>query len=650
MAERPSEEDQNRRSAFVHRVYRYLENNLPPEDRATLRVELMNDPVKQDLFVELCLTRQSVVQLFRGRAQYKRVSNAPAALEPKSFDPAETSLGDAMILPAISEVDTGQEDGPSQPEQWQPAPSYPLTSPAPPRWKTAAVRAAAILIPLAALPVVLHLTHSRAPNQTPAAVVETNVSPAPATASSIALRPPDGRLASASAAKLLQANLQATLQATLQVSLNATWDGQTATVNPGSMIPAGPHSLQSGDVLIRMGGGAMVVVEAPAQFEILASNRVRLTRGQMTANVPHDSDGLTVQTPNVNAIDLGTEFGLSVLPGRQTHLEVFQGQVRASVPSNATTVATTVATTAPATDQIVTTSHAVAIKSGSETIAKDAPAPLVFMRSQELTDRAAAGGNFGMARWRAFSETMRHDPDLVGYYTFDNQSENPTRLLNRSLLTQGQNDGELGVPGKASSSPAWDHGRWPEKTALLFGEKDANVVRIANDSHLIPDPPFSYCLWIKRWDIVKPVHLLSSAAGRVRCLDLTLIGRDGEKSPARIKNSVYFDMGPTPGKTAIAQSATEVLPTEFRWYLLSLTMDVDHIAHVYVDGRPAGQFLTQIPSLPRTSELWLGEPDLAAKDLGKTLTFRGWIDEFAIFKRVLSDGEIYRMYECGRPE
>jgi hypothetical protein len=276
---------------------------------------------------------------------------------------------------------------------------------------------------------------------------------------------------------------------------------------------------------------------------------------------------------------------------------------------------------------------------------------LAFVRYQELADRAADGGNAGFNRWRAFSQTLRQDPDLVAYYTFEKDQNQPTKLVNQSLRTLSQHDGVLGVPGVDGSIPSWSTGRWPQKGALLFGEQTNNVVRIPNGSELTPLPPFTYMMWVKRWDVRRPVHILSAAAGAVRCLDLTLIGEDGEKTPFREINSVYFDMGPSKSaQQSRRQGVYKVLGTDFKWSLIALTMGPDNTAQVYVDGLRVGEFPVMIPELNRTGELWLGQPDLAAKDLGKSLVYHGWIDEFAIFHRCLSDAEIWRIYDAGKPQ
>jgi hypothetical protein len=629
------------RSSFIHLAYRYLEHNLSAEELSAFKAELSDNPSRQDLFVELCLTRQSMVQLFRGRAQFEKQSNGSASLH----------LGDAMILPAVSLEDLNHSDEP----QAQDGPP-PLPMPQAVRWwQRRWAKAAAAVLPIIALPTIWYVSHT---NPAPEVAIDTRVvSPIPEVSRSgtapapVSKRPIIAPPATAGGVTAEGVTARVTLPkgaalATLDLALDAEWDGGHVVFLPRTELPAGPHSLNYGTALLTLSGGASVVLEAPTQFEVVSKTQVILTRGQLSAQVPHTSAGLTVQTPDVTAIDLGTEFGVEVAPHRRTHLEVFDGRVRATIPSSATTLPAALDPSS-----IVTANHAVEVKTGSNRIETTPTTPLVFMRTQELIDCAAPGGNIGLSRWHAFSAAFRQDPDLVGYYTFDNQSEAPLKLLNRAVTSVGKHDADLGVPGVPDSIPGWNVGRWPGKGALHFGSSMNTVARIANGSALTPAPPFSYMIWLKREDVGKPVHLLNAVCGDVRCFDLSLIGTEGEKKPSRETGGLYFDLGPGLSAAQVqSQGAGKILPAVSKWFLLTLTVGPDYVAHVYVDGKFSGQFMVADPQLSRTQELWLGRPNPAAKDLGKTLILRGWVDELGIFRRVLSPREIKRIYQAGRPD
>ena len=51
-------------------------------------------------------------------------------------------------------------------------------------------------------------------------------------------------------------------------------------------------------------------VSGPASLQIVSDMLVKLTDGQATAHVPEWAHGFSIETPNVNVVDLGTKFGV----------------------------------------------------------------------------------------------------------------------------------------------------------------------------------------------------------------------------------------------------------------------------------------------------------------------------------------------------
>src|SRR5207249_1491314 len=80
---------------------------------------------------------------------------------------------------------------------------------------------------------------------------------------------------------------------------------------------------------IRFQCGARVVLQGPADFELLSASSARLKHGKMTARVPGPATGFEVLSPQGQVIDLGTEFGMSVSEDGSTDVYVFEGKVAA---------------------------------------------------------------------------------------------------------------------------------------------------------------------------------------------------------------------------------------------------------------------------------------------------------------------------------
>ncbi len=88
----------------------------------------------------------------------------------------------------------------------------------------------------------------------------------------------------------------------------------------------GGYKLSSGVVKMLFDSGAQVVVESPAEFEIVSGNEMKLNSGSIFAKVPTQAIGFTVVTPKCSVIDLGTEFGVKLLKDGSTELHVNRGR------------------------------------------------------------------------------------------------------------------------------------------------------------------------------------------------------------------------------------------------------------------------------------------------------------------------------------
>lgn len=90
--------------------------------------------------------------------------------------------------------------------------------------------------------------------------------------------------------------------------------------------------LDSGTARLTLPKVGYVIVEGPAEFNLLGPKRARLNKGRIKMRVTEASGrGFVVETPDGEVTDLGTEFGLDVTSGRETGLVVFEGSVNLRV-------------------------------------------------------------------------------------------------------------------------------------------------------------------------------------------------------------------------------------------------------------------------------------------------------------------------------
>jgi hypothetical protein len=73
---------------------------------------------------------------------------------------------------------------------------------------------------------------------------------------------------------------------------------------------------------------ARVVIEAPAEFQIVADDRISLNYGKIYSQIPKEAIGFSVYTPNSKIIDLGTEFGVETDFRGETRLHVIKGMTK----------------------------------------------------------------------------------------------------------------------------------------------------------------------------------------------------------------------------------------------------------------------------------------------------------------------------------
>jgi len=93
--------------------------------------------------------------------------------------------------------------------------------------------------------------------------------------------------------------------------------GEQITVNQGMI------SLQLSNVLVDVLG--------PASIQLEAGDRMVLNAGSLFAKMLPGANGFTVSTPDVEVVDLGTEFYVQYTPVTGTQVSVRQGRVRASL-------------------------------------------------------------------------------------------------------------------------------------------------------------------------------------------------------------------------------------------------------------------------------------------------------------------------------
>jgi Concanavalin A-like lectin/glucanases superfamily/FecR protein len=105
--------------------------------------------------------------------------------------------------------------------------------------------------------------------------------------------------------------------------------GVNGEVSPagGVHLRRGLYRLLDGLVEIEYDSGAVLVVRAPATFDLVDEACVRLEDGQLAAHVPKAAIGFRIESPGATVIDLGTDFAVQAVKQKESEVHVFRGEV-----------------------------------------------------------------------------------------------------------------------------------------------------------------------------------------------------------------------------------------------------------------------------------------------------------------------------------
>jgi hypothetical protein len=248
--------------------------------------------------------------------------------------------------------------------------------------------------------------------------------------------------------------VQEALDSTVAVLLQAYKPGWESTGMPtqvGAALPPGRLRLKSGFAHIQFYSGAMVVLEGPADFQLISRTEAFCARGKLRATVPAHAQGFAIGSPQLDLVDRGTEFGLQVNADNQTEVQVFQGKVDLYDSGS---------NRALATPKALTSGHGVRQDRPGE--AHEIPAnPAAFLTAQELAARSQQEIQVRQQSWLTASQQLRKDPSLLAYYTFQPEHTWSQTLADQVLDRQEPRHGTI-------VGCTWAQGRWSGKSGLEF--------------------------------------------------------------------------------------------------------------------------------------------------------------------------------------
>lgn len=415
--------------------------------------------------------------------------------------------------------------------------------------------------------------------------------------------------------------------AMLNKTVDARWDNANPIPRLGAPLEAGSLRLESGLAQVVFYSGARVVLEGPAEFQILSQDRASCRMGRLKVDVPAQARGFRIGTPHMTVTDLGTTFGMDVTE-KQTELHVFKGAVKLQSGPNAI--------------EHDLKESAGAVVDSSSALRRIAANSGMFAALFNLQEKSLAADALRYDQWRSASERLNGDPSLVVRFDFEHPKAFPWQLRNvckRNVTMAAAIDAtEATVVGGQ-----WVEGRWPQKKALEF-QSVSDRVRLN-----VPGEFTSLTLaaWVRVQGLDRKLNSLFMCEGFDSGTVHWLIRRDGVLGLTMVgAGSGNFDIVTSPPVITLEKFGM--------WLHLAVTIDsrAGRVVH-YVNGEAVGEKALRVKPPYRIGTVELGNWNARGfpeNDPFMIRNFSGVMDEFCLFSRALDSGEIRHLYSEGRPE
>ena len=412
-------------------------------------------------------------------------------------------------------------------------------------------------------------------------------------------------------------------------------NGELQPLKNGGILPLGELRLNSGIAEIEFYSGTRIILEGPSVLDLTSENSANLGEGRIRAHIPRQAHGFVLATSQLEMIDQGGEFGVSIdEDGHLTEIHCFEGEVAIHEPPTNKKAKLL---------RILQSGEALRVQAnGNRRIEANS---MAFVSYADIAYSALENATLRHQKWSHLVERMRADADILALYTFEDQGPHERRLVNQAAYKEMFTHGAI-------IGCRWTNGRWPSKGSLEFSRASDRVRINSQGSHQV----LTFSTWV-RLDAPPRKHLvslLSSHSRKIGAFDWT-IQRDGRirfSIRANDKNKIHHYNSP------VVFTANSIN----KWHHMVTIYDtVQKSVKHFLDGKEISKFRAwgqeQNPpheknALPVTfGDLEIG--NFAGKlPNGKrpVRNLTGRIDELAIFGRALDTNEVFEIFNTGRPK
>lgn len=409
--------------------------------------------------------------------------------------------------------------------------------------------------------------------------------------------------------------------AMLNRTVHAQWNSLGEAPRLNDPLEPGWLKLESGLAEVVFYSGARLVIEGPAELQLLSASHVSCRRGRITAEVPPPARGFRTDTREGTVTDLGAWFGLEVTD-RRTELHVFSGSVNL---------------------QAAAETAGLNLREGSGALIENSGAPRhisadrsVFALLFDLQAKSVAAEALRFDRWQAVSERLNRDPALLVRFDFEGTESSHWQLRNvcqrRAAMTDATIVGCQRVEG-----------RWPNKRGLEF-QSVSDRVRVSVPGSF---EALTLTAWVRVQGLDRKLNSLFMSDGFVSGTVHWLIRRDG------VLGLTVIGEG-TKNYQIVASPPVLTLEKFGMWIHLAVVLDgsAKRVVH-YVNGNPVSEQALRFDGPFHIGDAELGNwhgKGFPNDDPFMIRNFSGAIDEFCLFTRALDGAEIRTLYTDGKSE
>lgn len=402
--------------------------------------------------------------------------------------------------------------------------------------------------------------------------------------------------------------------AVLTHAVDAEWQDNADSLSTGSTLAPSMLRLRSGALLIEFFSGATVVLEGPAEFEILSRNEGHLLTGKLNAHVPPQARGFTIKTSAGEIVDHGTDFGVNMGVETPHELHVFTGKVEVKSGSKSLDVET-----------------GEAIQLGSEFQKVFDADRSAFLVEQELIQQSRLASERRLAHWRNSSSVLSSDPATLYHLRLDSLDETTgsRRVLANSAVGSDPSSGGSLVGGQRVA------GRWHGKSGVSFGGP-GDRIRLTVSR---PMKNLTLLAWVNVQSLPRWQNSLLSADSETPGSIHWQLTKRGQ-----LRLAIARDLGRPRSDWEAVESQPFLTEGRYRqWMLLATTFDGTTIRH-YSNGRIVGTGASFTPEA-----LHIGTAEIGNWRGDTRRELHAILDEFVVLNRVLKKEEIVEIHRHGKP-